>query len=96
MGGPTLIVDGYVSGVSQGNFPKSVASSGTAKIAYSEALNNANAAFDGVIGTLDTSWATPTVTKLILGQSSGAARWFKSARYYNFRVTDSELARIST
>lgn len=96
MGGPTLIVDGYVSGVSQGNFPKSVASSGTAKIAYSEALNNANAAFGGVIGTLDTSWAAPTVTKLILGQSSGAARWFKSARYYNLRVTDSELARIST
>lgn len=87
----SLSVDAYNGGVAQGYFSSSaVGIAGTKKVAAAQSANDANAAFDGVLKTLDTSWAPPVVTQLTL-KGSGANKWHKALKYYPLRVTDPQL-----
>ncbi|HNQ91311.1 MAG TPA: hypothetical protein PKI93_00095 [Alphaproteobacteria bacterium] len=88
-------VDGYNTSALQGGFSHASAVSESGKIAAAQALNNANAAYDGVLKTLDTSWAPPTVTRLILGQGVGAVRWSRQLKYYPARVADTQLQLLT-
>jgi hypothetical protein len=88
-------VDGYNTSVAQGFFPHATATSGTGKIASAQALNNTNAAYDGTLKTLDTTWTPPTVTRFFLGQSAGAIRWDRQIKYYPARVTDAQLQLLT-
>ena len=87
-----LSVDGFTAGASQGGFVSSSSGiSGTAKISSAQALNNTNSTFNGTLGTLDTSWTPPTVSRFSLIGGSGTVKWFRNAKYYPARVTDTQL-----
>lgn len=93
----TIGVDAFNSGISQGSwFSMTTSTSGTKKLAAAQSLNNANAAFDGIIQTLDTTWTPPTITRLVLsGGSSTASIWQKSLKYYPLRVSDDQLQLLT-
>lgn len=89
-----LGVDGFTGGVSQGFWFGPAALSGSAKIAAAQSLNNANAALNGSIGALDTSWTPPSVTQLQL-YGKDANKYFKSLKYYPRRVSDTQLQLLT-
>ena len=94
----SLGIDAFAGGSSQGGGSNAASTSGTAKIASAQTLNNANFAFNGTLKTLDTSWTPPTVTRLFLGSSGtnhDARKWFKTLKYYPTRVSDTQLQLLT-
>jgi hypothetical protein len=85
----------HVSGVSQGSFATGTQSTeGSIRAALAQASNNANASFNGSIGTLDTSWTTPTVTQW--NREPAQARiWTRVFKYYPVRVSDAQLQLLT-
>jgi hypothetical protein len=70
------------------------------KIALAYALNNANAAFDGTLATLDTACTIPTsLTTLYIGNADSGLTplngWVKRISYYQKRIADTELLELS-
>jgi len=85
---------GTNGGASQGSWSVAYPSTGSAKIAFAQAANNANSAFDGALQTADSSWSPPTVTRLnLLGLQ--ANKWHKKIKYYPSRVSDTQLQLLS-
>ncbi len=90
-----LGVSGYNAGVMQGGFSlASAGTSGTAKVAAAQGLNSANAAYNGVLKTLDTTWQIGPVTQYAPALGSGRA-WHAKVRYYPVRVPDAQLVLLS-
>jgi hypothetical protein len=85
--------DGYTSTVGQGSQHfGAVVTSGAAKMAAAQSLNSTNAAYAGVLGTLDTTWNPPTaVNQLTLRNLAPANKWIKNFKYYPSRVSDAQL-----
>lgn len=90
-----LGISGYNAGVMQGGFSlASAGTSGTAKVAAAQGLNSANAAYNGVLKTLDTTWQIGPVTQYAPALGSGRA-WHAKVRYYPVRVPDAQLVLLS-
>jgi hypothetical protein len=90
-----LGVSGYNAGVFQGGFSlASAGTSGTAKVAAAQGLNSANAAYNGVLKTLDTTWQVGPVTQYAPSLGSGRG-WHAKVRYYPVRVPDAQLVLLS-
>ncbi len=90
-----LSIDAYSGGGAQGYFSSpSVGIAGTAKVAAAQSANNANAAFNGALKTLDTNWISPVITQLIL-KGGGANMWHKTVKYYPLRVSDTQLQLLT-
>ncbi len=92
--GGNIAVDGFTNGVSQGAWGVASSTSGTAKISAAQELNNANAAFNGTIKTLDTIWSPPNVSQLNL-YGSNANKWFGKIKYYPIRTSDAQLQLLT-
>lgn len=95
--GNSLGIDAYTGGVAQGSSSVASATSGTAKMASAQTLNSTNFSFNGVLKTLDTAWAPPTVTRLRLdgGGINNASKWFKTVKYYPARASDTQLQLLT-
>ena len=89
-----LGVDGYASGALQGSFSTSMPIAGSVKAAAAASSNNSNAAYNGVLKTLDTTWTMPAVTQFILRPYWGT-HWLVSTKYYPLRVADTQLQLLS-
>lgn len=90
-----LGVDAFTSTAGQGSFSTGSAVSGTAKVSGAQALNSANAAFNGVLGTLDTNWTPPAAVTQLNLFGSDANKWFRTVKYYPVRVPDAQLQLLS-
>ena len=63
-------------------------------MAAAQGLNSANAAYNGVLKTLDTVWQIGTVTQYAPSVGSSRA-WHAKVRYYPVRVPDAQLVLLS-
>lgn len=87
-------IDSYAAGVGQGYFSQAASVSGTAKVAAVQALNSANASFNGALRTPVSSWTPPAVTTFRLG-TSFASYWLANTKYYPARVADTQLQLLT-
>ncbi len=88
-------VDAWNTNFVQGSFNSSVLlTSGTIKGAAAQGTNTANVAFNGTLGTLDTSWSPPTVTRWIT-EPTHARVWINNFKYYPLRVADTQLQLLT-
>ncbi|HNS44187.1 MAG TPA: hypothetical protein PKH37_03045 [Alphaproteobacteria bacterium] len=94
-GGGNLGVDAFTGGVSQGGFNNPVSASGSIRSGAAQSLNNANASYNGVLKTLDTSWAPPPVNQLRLGAGTSTRKWISKFKYYPARVADTQLQLLT-
>ena len=91
-----------VGGSSQGDVSSAASKAANTpyKVAARYATNNMHAAFDGVLGTPDTTCTVPTVNALSIGGAVGyqnrANVWLRSIVYYPKALTNAELQAIST
>ena len=89
-------------GVTQVDIAGSVAKSANSsyKVAGRYATNNAQAAFDGVIGLQDTNVTLPTINTLSLGGAvgfqPGASVWLQRVTYYPRPLANADLQTITT
>jgi hypothetical protein len=89
-------------GVTQVDIAGSVAKSANSsyKVAGRYATNNAQAAFDGVIGLQDTNVTLPTINTLSLGGAvgfqPGANMWLQRVTYYPRIFNNAELVSITS
>ena len=70
------------------------------KVAGRYAANNVQAAFDGTLGTLDTTVTVPTIVALSLGGAAGfqpsANTWLRRVTYFPRSLSDAELQSLTT
>ncbi len=91
----------FDGGAFQFSFSAGASALTKSKAALAYKLNDFIAAYDGVLSANDTSGTLPTANKLTVGSRYSSTGDFifghiKELRYYPIRVTNSELARITT
>jgi hypothetical protein len=89
------------SGVSQASIATASAVTGVAKIAIGYALNNVAFFVNGLqVGVTDTSATIPACSAINIGTSAAGGSFFndriRAAALYSTRLTDSELAALTT
>jgi len=88
--------------VSQADFGAGTAKSANSsyKVAGRYAANDVQAAFDGTLGTQDTTATVPTIAALSLGGAVGfqpaANTWLRRITYYPRRLSNAELQTLTT
>lgn len=90
----------FSASAEQANISSSVYSGGRFKHAIGYKLNDVNIAANGVLGTKDTSSASPaTLNRLDIGNRNdgfrGLGGYVEAVRYYNKRKTDAELQAMT-
>ena len=89
-------------GVAQADIPGGASKSANSsfKVAGRYATNDAQAAFDGALGTQDTTVTLPTIAALSLGGAvgfqPGASVWLQRVTFYPRTLSNAELQTITT
>lgn len=88
--------DGYTTAVGQGSLHfGAVATSGAAKMAAAQALNDTNTSYAGTLGGVDVTWNPPPATIMTLKSNAASYKWVKTFKYYPVRISNAQLQLIT-